>query len=200
MSHPQQCMHVGASAAMHECMSCQAVDVSTWAELGAVHMRPKIPQPCVYGRRHARVRTQPQPYVHGGRRPPCLDANAAAAMPLPLPSAGVNTAKYACIHARTLSNRSLVHYHKEPRRMGARCRCRPPSPFPYTPPSSHAALSLLHRKEKYLREVWPAITRTLKEHGVGCELNLVRGPGGGRHCAFNGEGPCTAADVQTAEE
>lgn len=29
--------------------------------------------------------------------------------------------------------------------------------------------------EKYLREVWPAVTRTLKEHGVGCELNLVGG-------------------------
>ena len=28
--------------------------------------------------------------------------------------------------------------------------------------------------EKYLREVWPAITRALKEHGIACELNLVR--------------------------
>jgi hypothetical protein len=28
--------------------------------------------------------------------------------------------------------------------------------------------------EKYLREVWPAVTAALKEHGVGCELNLVR--------------------------
>ena len=27
--------------------------------------------------------------------------------------------------------------------------------------------------EKYLREVWPAVTRALKEVGVGCELNLV---------------------------
>lgn len=27
--------------------------------------------------------------------------------------------------------------------------------------------------EKYLREVWPAVTRALKEMGVGCELNLV---------------------------
>ena len=27
--------------------------------------------------------------------------------------------------------------------------------------------------EKYLREVWPAITRALKEHGIACELNLV---------------------------
>lgn len=29
--------------------------------------------------------------------------------------------------------------------------------------------------EKYLREVWPAITRALKEVGIGCELNLVEG-------------------------
>lgn len=27
--------------------------------------------------------------------------------------------------------------------------------------------------EKYLREVWPAVTRSLKEVGIGCELNLV---------------------------
>ncbi len=29
--------------------------------------------------------------------------------------------------------------------------------------------------EKYLREVWPAVTRGLKEVGIGCELNLVEG-------------------------
>ncbi len=29
--------------------------------------------------------------------------------------------------------------------------------------------------EKYLREVWPAVTRSLKEHGIACELNLVEG-------------------------
>lgn len=29
--------------------------------------------------------------------------------------------------------------------------------------------------EKYLREVWPAVTRALKEVGLGCELNLVEG-------------------------
>lgn len=29
--------------------------------------------------------------------------------------------------------------------------------------------------EKYLREVWSAVTRALKEHGVACELNLVEG-------------------------
>jgi ribosomal RNA assembly protein len=34
------------------------------------------------------------------------------------------------------------------------------------------------RAEAYLREVWPAVTSALKEHGVGCELNLVRRKGG----------------------
>lgn len=29
--------------------------------------------------------------------------------------------------------------------------------------------------EAYLREVWPLVTRTLKAHGIGCELNLVEG-------------------------
>ena len=28
--------------------------------------------------------------------------------------------------------------------------------------------------ERYLQEVWPTVTRALKEHGIGCELNLVR--------------------------
>lgn len=31
--------------------------------------------------------------------------------------------------------------------------------------------------EQYLREVWPAVTRALKEHGIACELNLVRSLG-----------------------
>lgn len=31
------------------------------------------------------------------------------------------------------------------------------------------------RAEKYLREVWPAVTRALKEQHLGCELNLVEG-------------------------
>lgn len=40
--------------------------------------------------------------------------------------------------------------------------------------SSFAVLFPKYR-EKYLREVWPAITRSLKEVGIGCELNLVEG-------------------------
>ena len=37
-------------------------------------------------------------------------------------------------------------------------------------------VALLRAAEKYLREVWPAITRALKEHGIACELNLVSAP------------------------
>eukprot|EP00882_Tetradesmus_deserticola_P021521 GHRQ01023297.1.p1 GENE.GHRQ01023297.1~~GHRQ01023297.1.p1 ORF type:complete len:176 (+),score=44.56 GHRQ01023297.1:266-793(+) len=40
--------------------------------------------------------------------------------------------------------------------------------------SSFATLFPKYR-EKYLREVWPAVTRALKEVGVSCELNLVEG-------------------------
>lgn len=30
-------------------------------------------------------------------------------------------------------------------------------------------------REKYLQEVWPIVTKTLKEHGIACKLNLVEG-------------------------
>ena len=40
--------------------------------------------------------------------------------------------------------------------------------------SSFATLFPKYR-EKYLREVWPAVTRALDEHGIKCELNLVEG-------------------------
>lgn len=40
--------------------------------------------------------------------------------------------------------------------------------------SSFAVLFPKYR-EKYLREVWPSVTRALKEQGVSCELNLVEG-------------------------
>ncbi|KDD75833.1 hypothetical protein H632_c479p1 [Helicosporidium sp. ATCC 50920] len=40
--------------------------------------------------------------------------------------------------------------------------------------SSFAILFPKYR-EQYLRESWPLVTRTLKEHGIGCELNLVEG-------------------------
>eukprot|EP00271_Cylindrocystis_brebissonii_P002740 TRINITY_DN13541_c0_g1_i1.p1 TRINITY_DN13541_c0_g1~~TRINITY_DN13541_c0_g1_i1.p1 ORF type:complete len:463 (+),score=117.46 TRINITY_DN13541_c0_g1_i1:181-1569(+) len=40
--------------------------------------------------------------------------------------------------------------------------------------SSFATLFPQYR-EKYLREVWPSVTRALKEHGIDCQLNLVEG-------------------------
>ena len=40
--------------------------------------------------------------------------------------------------------------------------------------SSFATLFPKYR-EKYLREVWPSVTKALKEQGLGCELNLVEG-------------------------
>ncbi|CAL5225309.1 g8110 [Coccomyxa viridis] len=40
--------------------------------------------------------------------------------------------------------------------------------------SSFAILFPKYR-ERYLREVWPVVTKALKEVGIGCELNLVEG-------------------------
>lgn len=40
--------------------------------------------------------------------------------------------------------------------------------------SSFACLFPKYR-ESYLREIWPAVTKALKEAGIGCELNLVEG-------------------------
>lgn len=47
------------------------------------------------------------------------------------------------------------------------CRLHSPSPLPI--------FALWRRAEKYLREVWPAVTSALKEHHIACELNLVEG-------------------------
>ena len=53
----------------------------------------------------------------------------------------------------------------------------PPPPATYVPRCSPLTSSLPPPlpAEKYLREVWPAVTRALKEQGLGCELNLVEG-------------------------
>jgi ribosomal RNA assembly protein len=48
------------------------------------------------------------------------------------------------------------------------------NPYGLLEESSFATLFPKYR-EKYLREVWPSVTKSLKEHGIGCELNLVEG-------------------------
>jgi ribosomal RNA assembly protein len=47
-------------------------------------------------------------------------------------------------------------------------------PAPLTEESSFATLFPQYR-EKYLREVWPSVTRALKKVGINCELDLVEG-------------------------
>jgi len=52
-------------------------------------------------------------------------------------------------------------------------------PFPsqaghFLEESSFATLFPQYR-EKYLREVWPEVTRHLNKYGVACELDLVEG-------------------------
>jgi ribosomal RNA assembly protein len=47
-------------------------------------------------------------------------------------------------------------------------------PAPLAEESSFATLFPQYR-EKYLREVWPTVTRALKKVGVDCELDLVEG-------------------------
>jgi len=47
-------------------------------------------------------------------------------------------------------------------------------PSPLLEESSFATLFPKYR-EKYLREVWPVVTRALEKVGVGCELNIIEG-------------------------
>jgi ribosomal RNA assembly protein len=47
-------------------------------------------------------------------------------------------------------------------------------PAPLLEESAFATLFPKYR-EKYLRQVWPLVTRSLNAHGVACELNLIEG-------------------------
>lgn len=49
-----------------------------------------------------------------------------------------------------------------------------PPPFYLSQHTHLSSISFLHI-EKYLRDVWPVVTKALKEAGIGCELNLVEG-------------------------
>lgn len=48
---------------------------------------------------------------------------------------------------------------------------------PLPPPLEESSFATLFPKyrEKYIREVWPLVTRSLKTYGVACELNLIEG-------------------------
>ncbi|KAL5459906.1 hypothetical protein EMCRGX_G033296 [Ephydatia muelleri] len=48
------------------------------------------------------------------------------------------------------------------------------NPHPFTEESSFATLFPKYR-EKYLQQVWPHVERSLKEHGIGCRLDLIEG-------------------------
>lgn len=47
-------------------------------------------------------------------------------------------------------------------------------PNPLVEESSFATLFPKYR-EQYLREIWPSVTKKLKEYGIECELNLIEG-------------------------
>ena len=48
---------------------------------------------------------------------------------------------------------------------------------PLPPPVEESTFATLFPKyrEAYLREVWPQVTKTLKVHGINCELDLIEG-------------------------
>jgi hypothetical protein len=74
----------------------------------------------------------------------------------------------ATVNARTLHG---VRIAGPPLPIGA----HPPRPDPpcHQTPITHP----VHKqyREKYLREVWPVVTRALEKVGVGCELNIIEG-------------------------
>lgn len=72
-----------------------------------------------------------------------------------------------CAHPRRKDHDGIDHWKVEP-------FSKDDNPDGLLDESSFATLFPKYR-EKYLREVWPSVTRALKEQGVACELNLVEG-------------------------
>lgn len=55
-----------------------------------------------------------------------------------------------------------------------------PRSLPPTHPPAHTTTNQTPQqqtqyREKYLREVWPVVTRALEKVGVACELNIIEG-------------------------
>lgn len=48
---------------------------------------------------------------------------------------------------------------------------------PLPPPVEESSFAVLFPsyREQYIREVWPVVSRTLKQYGIACELNLIEG-------------------------
>mmetsp|Transcript_38872 Transcript_38872/g.62289 ORF Transcript_38872/g.62289 Transcript_38872/m.62289 type:complete len:389 (+) Transcript_38872:111-1277(+) len=48
---------------------------------------------------------------------------------------------------------------------------------PLPPPLEESSFAVLFPKyrEKYIREVWPLVSKTLRQYGIACELNLLEG-------------------------
>eukprot|EP00954_Amorphochlora_amoebiformis_P023985 1363296-Amorphochlora_amoeboformis.AAC.2 len=49
------------------------------------------------------------------------------------------------------------------------------NPLPAPIEESSFAVLFPRYREKYIRESWPLVSRTLKQYGIACELNLLEG-------------------------
>ena len=96
-------------------------------------------------------------------RPPPLPRKCRVVPPTPRPGLTPRPP----VSARSQDHDGIDHWKVEP-------FTKEDNPGGLLDESSFATLFPKYR-EKYLREVWPSVTRALKEQGVACELNLVEG-------------------------